>query len=59
MPLPGAHSGRNTVRTRIAVSTRGLRHGRGGRQAGRFDGRLLGGILLGLTHHSRLTNLRA
>src|SRR5664279_1830384 len=55
MSLPGTYSRRNTVDAGVAASRHRPRHRRGGRQSRRFGGRLLGGILLGLAHHSRLT----
>jgi hypothetical protein len=45
MPLPGAHGHRHPIRAGIGAF----------KGDGR-DGRLLGGVLRGLTHHSRLTN---
>jgi len=54
MPLPGAHSRRNPVRTQVAVMRHGLRHGHRRCQTGRMRRPAAGRILLGLTHHSRL-----
>ena len=61
MPLPGTHGRGNPVRPQIRIvqprQQHGLRRRRDGRRAGCCASRLLGGILLGLTHHTaRLTN---
>ena len=57
MLLPATYGRCNSVFTRLAASRVGFRHRGGARQTGGFNSRLLGGIVLNLTHHCRLTNL--